>query len=342
MKKTISLAFILLFGPLVSAQDTISDLPENYFYNYWNPYMLQNIWGLWGYRSNSNHPGLVCDNTLGLHADKPMTIYGIAVSLISPLYYTPGWNTNPYTVMQYCDTSFDNTYTDVGLYEFDSDSGILTVVDQKRVHIKHSPVRHWLEARYNNELDLNHIPLYEVYFANSYTVQDSFFVGITMQSYARADDGRYLAPGITATFYLSHNFCNNFILKGRDSCSRYVPYEGIYEYPMIFPILTPSPYGDDTVETDTTAVDSTMSVAAAPPVLFVSLQPNPATGSVRIGATGGGPADVHIVDMQGRTVLRRSGAQMPLNVGLGGWPRGVYSVSVRTSAGTVARRLVVK
>ena len=92
-------------------------------------------------------------------------------------------------------------------------------------------------------------------------------------------------------------------------------------------------------------------LAAAPAALarLATLAPNPAQGSttLRLPAAlrGGQASSISIVDNVGRTVLRRllaAGLAETVELPLTGLAPGIYSVLARTSAGLVARRLVVE
>lgn len=91
-----------------------------------------------------------------------------------------------------------------------------------------------------------------------------------------------------------------------------------------------------------------LATAPAAAAQLVSLYPNPAHGTVQLllpqALRTGAATAVTLVDNLGRTVLARTlGATADaLELPLGGLAPGIYSVQARTSAGVVAKRLVVE
>ena len=75
---------------------------------------------------------------------------------------------------------------------------------------------------------------------------------------------------------------------------------------------------------------------------FVRLMPNPASGSVVVMSSYGIDG-LEVYDVRGEQVLELSGVGRGTSAGFDvtGWTKGTYVVSVRTPAGTIAKRLVV-
>jgi hypothetical protein len=93
---------------------------------------------------------------------------------------------------------------------------------------------------------------------------------------------------------------------------------------------------------------SPLATAPAATAQLVSLYPNPAHGTVQLllpqALRTGAATAVTLVDNLGRTVLTRtlSATANTLELPLGGLAPGIYSVQASTSAGVVAKRLVVE
>ncbi|RZL09585.1 MAG: T9SS type A sorting domain-containing protein, partial [Hymenobacter sp.] len=91
-----------------------------------------------------------------------------------------------------------------------------------------------------------------------------------------------------------------------------------------------------------------LATASAATAQLVSLYPNPAHGTVSLllpqTLRTGTATEVTVVDNLGRTVLSRtlSAAATTLDLPLDGLSTGIYSVQAQTSAGVVAKRLVVE
>jgi hypothetical protein len=117
--------------------------------------------------------------------------------------------------------------------------------------------------------------------------------------------------------------------------------------PSVSLTLAPAdaPTGRYTIVFGTAAPLAAASAAAAQ---LVSLYPNPAHGTVQLllpqALRLGAATPVALVDNLGRTVLARtlSATADALELPLGGLAPGIYSVQASTSAGVVAKRLVVE
>ena len=126
-----------------------------------------------------------------------------------------------------------------------------------------------------------------------------------------------------------------------DSLDSAITYHiGPSPYKLYFPILTPSPYPEDYI--DTADVD-TVSIQIATDEADFTLAPNPATG--RVTATlpqGTRSLIVHAAD--GRTVYQRKVecGERSVEIDVSRWAKGVYTVTIETGRGTAARKLVVE
>ena len=75
--------------------------------------------------------------------------------------------------------------------------------------------------------------------------------------------------------------------------------------------------------------------------LFTRLAPNPATGLVTVQSSYS-LSHVAVYDVQGHLVLEQKAAGTAATFDVGSLPKGVYVVSVRTTAGTTTKRLIVE
>ena len=90
---------------------------------------------------------------------------------------------------------------------------------------------------------------------------------------------------------------------------------------------------------DTTQGPDTVSVDVVG--LFTRLAPNPATGLVTVQSSYS-LNHVAVYDVQGHLVLEQKAAGTAATFNVGRLPKGVYVVSIRTSAGTTTKRLLVE
>ena len=92
-------------------------------------------------------------------------------------------------------------------------------------------------------------------------------------------------------------------------------------------------------DTDTVQGPDTVSIDAVG--FFTRLMPNPASGIVTVQSSYS-LNHVAVYDVQGHLVLEQKAAGTAATFDVGSLPKGVYVVSVRTTAGTTTKRLIVE
>ena len=191
--------------------------------------------------------------------------------------------------------------------------------------------------------------LYEVFFDDTVTVQDSFYVGCSrfnseeldwglrvptaMYTIAADKPGCHLYPAIfryrwTMPIGQSHQGDTNWHIGGESMCLL-----------AVFPIIDTTGMFADTTSVDTTIVDTTF----ISPVVdqFTYLMPNPASGQAVLYSSF--PIrQVTVYDPAGRRVLHRRVDDRTFRLDLSGYAKGTYLVVVRTPAGRTVKRLVVQ
>ena len=192
--------------------------------------------------------------------------------------------------------------------------------------------------------------LYEVYFDDTVTLQDSFFVGATylnkkwdsvshrtvrnailkVNAYANKP-GYHVYPAKFKYRYLE-KLVNDTIWHSSDG-------EG-YSLLPVFPIIDTTGMSADTVQGgDTTIVDTTSISPVADQ--FTYLLPNPATDHATVYSSF--PIlNVAVFDPAGRCVLRRRVNDRTCHLDLTDYPKGIYLVTLTTPAGRTTKRLMVQ
>ena len=188
--------------------------------------------------------------------------------------------------------------------------------------------------------------LYEVFFDDTVTVQDSFYVGSTFyNSRQPAEAGR--APFPTAMYmflsgwYFAQDSVRQLFLK-TDSSDWNYPARGqrmIYQ-PALWLLLDTTGMNADTVQGgDTMAVDTTSISPVAD--RYTYLMPNPASGQTMLYCSFP-MLRVEVYDPAGRCILRRRVDDRMLRLDLSGYTQGTYLVVVHTPAGRTVKRLLVQ
>ena len=197
--------------------------------------------------------------------------------------------------------------------------------------------------------------LYEVYFDDTVTVQDSFYVGCSLFNYEHLDFGLRV-PTAVYTVGADKPGCHLYPATSR---YRWTPPdrdtnwhsvgEGIGLF-SVFPIIdTTGMFADTTQDGDTTSVDTTIVDTTIVDTTFISqvvdqftyLMPNPASGQAVLYSSF--PIrQVTVYDPAGRCVLHRRVDDRTLRLDLSGYAKGTYLVVVRTPAGRTVKRLVVQ
>lgn len=188
--------------------------------------------------------------------------------------------------------------------------------------------------------------LYEVYFDDTVTVQDSFYVGYTFfndyrmagpmtAAYSLSSNGRYEGPAMCRGKYMN--------LPDQDTNWRY--WTEVYGRLSVFPIIDTTGMFADTVQggdtniVDTTFVDTTFISPIADQ--FTYLMPNPATDQATVYSSFP-MLRVVVYDPTGRCVLRHRVDDRTLRLDLTGYAKGTYLIVIHTPAGRAVKRLVVR
>lgn len=183
--------------------------------------------------------------------------------------------------------------------------------------------------------------LYEVFFDDTVTMQDSFYVGSTFYNTIYAAqyplEGRVPPIGTAVYFFNSFGYYEQdsvqVLFLESDSDWFYPPRRSL-RIPTVWPIIDTTGMFADTTVTDTTSIS---------PVAdrFTYLMPNPASGQTVLYSSF--PMQrVEVYDPAGRCVLRRRVDDRMLRLDLAGYNKGTYLVAVVTPAGRTVKRLVVQ
>ena len=297
------------------------------------------------------------------HTDS-IKIYGIAVSL------------DRGHIGKYCsiaDTCIGDSVEQVMLFQQTGTSQYSRVSDSLAVVMDDSQVRHYFHLMYesiDSSISSYH-PVREVYFDKPVTLSGDFFIGITGRTWIfdahRLEEGDDFPPGATGKAVYR---------KVPVGMLQYVNWDGkldydrvlgasksptgelywgkmrhLYGFEFLFPILTPPDYDPaspqepqeprDTLRVDTLSHDTVSIVSPGAMQRYVSVNPNPAGGEVKV-LSSLGIEIVEAFNAVGERVeeLRVGGSpQVVLNVA--SWPAGHYTLRVHTPLGIVAKRLLV-
>ena len=108
----------------------------------------------------------------------------------------------------------------------------------------------------------------------------------------------------------------------------------VFTTSLIFPIITPNP--------DTNRTQDSLGIGRMTPVeRNTVVSPNPATGAVRV-ASGFGLQHIEVYDAAGRRVYAADATGLQTHIDVGSWPRGAYTVHVRTAVGTAIKKLLLQ
>ena len=353
-------AMMLTLG--VAAQDTLQiHGPRSYQYcSYWPQFDTVAYYALWEPHTDADVMAYRMETA------SPLTVYGLAVCmstepLLEPdnvaslgnIYWSDFW-----------DTTYKDVYKYVGLFEADPDS-LRAVGDKLKVHINTTPVSYYMDLGLVHPYTFDTfpiLPMYERYFTEPVTVDDTFYVGIFGSAVNRIS-GRYphlhilfphLSTGVPAHLSVVFHMDTSWTRMFRpEKCEwQYLPDGGVcgYDYPFLFPILTPdSNSHDDTQDTivpggDTIVpgIDTTTAVRQADMLRrYTGVQPNPATGKVQV-VSSFGMTRVEVYDAAGKRRYEGEATGLVHTVNVEGWPAGTYLVRIHTPLGTATKKLIVR
>lgn len=185
------------------------------------------------------------------------------------------------------------------------------------------------------------IPVYERYFEHPIQVTDTFYVGRTLRTGQPYYDqnGERKEEAIWTCAKVGVRPSNQSIVQWK-SRTHYLDgswrsYDEEIGFWYLFPIIEPNP---DTSTTDTTHAG----IGRLTPVeRNTEVSPNPATGTVRV-ASGFGLQHIEVYDDAGRRIYDAEASGMQAHIDVGSWPRGAYTVHVRTAVGTAIKKLLVQ
>lgn len=277
------------------------------------------------------------------YTDSALTIYGMAAALVTPPDYNP-----PQSVAMEASDILDTSRSalrdeHLKLWEMYGDT--IEEIADLPVAVSKPADYYWdlMLTPVESGRILRPLPMYERYFPEPITVQDSFFIGkttvngyclgspndglhnhynwdVSLCSYVAADsNGDYIRYPRNYIFYNTRR-----TIDGNDTIythwwekeNRRNQYAG---YSIIFPIIASNP---DTARTG---------IGHMTPVeRNTVVSPNPATETVRV-ASGFGLLGIEVYDAAGRRVYSADAAGMQTRIDVGSWPRGTYTVHVRTA-----------
>ena len=345
---------LLLGAAGVSAQDTVvSIVPKaTYFYSHWVDSGRVRTTNL-PQNTDGRLTGKYC------YSQDTLTVYGIAASLCT---YTSE-QVSHCPLMQ--DTTMDNVWEYMGLLKPVADT-LQWVSDSLYVHLRDTPVSYYYDINLPSIFHYQNTPqvVYELYFKEPFLMVDSFYVGITQQSWRREFDdslGYYIGPELQRPVLVTgykpfsptgeelpvHGQVVHKIVWGNQVeygyRSDHILGSPLYCYPFMFPILAPQ----DTTIVDTTIVDTTIvdtTGIVSPQLLerYINVVPNPATDKAQV-LSSFGLREVEVYDAAGaRVLLRRRLTGYTADLDLAALPAGAYLVRVITPSGSVTKKLIVQ
>ena len=180
--------------------------------------------------------------------------------------------------------------------------------------------------------------LYEIYFDDTVSLQDSFYVGATYLNFKIDSVTRRAVKN--ALIQISSNNAGHHVYPSRaifrfldfpnpynDTNWRYS--QDVYILIPVFPII------------DTTGMSADTTSISPVADQFTYLLPNPATDHATVYSSF--PIlNVAVFDPAGRCVLRRRVNDRTCHLDLTDYPKGIYLVTLTTPAGRTTKRLVVQ
>ncbi len=357
MKKILFIVAIAsMFGGLAKAQDTLyRDTPlSNYYCTYWPDTTSESFSFV---RYEFAYGKITAKQNV---TEDTLTVYGIAVSMITPFYNefpcfpTPEWwkDTAQYLLDHYRrDTSTKHTEESLLLYQYDgaASSRMRLLGDSLPVHAIDTPVSYYLQTDifaghyHGDSCYEGALPVYERYFAVPQIVHDTFYTGFTQNCFGITfnDDSTdwgwsWLHPEVDVPAFSSTTPppVQNYVAVYR----QYTPWDSpSWEYRttshglvyFIFPILTPKPE-------DPVAVSGVMEIDR-----HVSLSPNPTKERVEV-VSNLGMSSIEVYDGGGRKVHEHQVSGYKAVLDVRGWASGTYLLRVTTPMGTTTKKLLVR
>ena len=358
-KRIIFIVLLASFGGSLQAQDTLYlNGPKEDYYNdkgwvtgdeiNWRP----------GFTGTDQYATVG-----GFTAKEELTVYGIAAILCTPHLYLPD-NLLEEEALRVHDTSLGIVQENLRLYRY-SNGNMVMHPEELPVNIRHTPVSYYLLFdtvpifNYFWYTDSTPLPVYERYFENPVTVSDTFYVGVSNNGYRVYDIDEY-GHQTTTRWKLEHicfhgfpyDFDLDYMVARQNDDSSWRFQSGFVQF-FFYPILTPGENLIDTTQADTTIViDTTVvidttqmdTVAIRMPEYFgryVSVSPNPATGSAEV-LSSFGLSRVEVFNAAGRKVMDLKAEGLKPTLDVSKLPSGAYLLRIHTPQGMTTKKLVVR
>jgi hypothetical protein len=298
------------------------------------------------------------------YAKNELTVYGIAAMLCTRhLYSTDSMLAEGALYIH--DTNVRHVEENLRLYK-QVGGRMVMHPEELPVKMRSTPVSYYMKFDTVNVFDdfmwsaSTAFPVYERYFETPVSVLDTFFVGVSNNGYRvyeTDENGYQMKTRWPLNFIGFHGFPYNFDL--------YYPYadqqedstwthNGSFVQFFFYPILTPGENLIDTTIVDTTIVDTTVvdttivdtgdTVAIRMPEYFgryVSVSPNPATGSAEV-LSSFGVSRVEVFNAAGRKVMDLKAEGLKATLDVSKLPSGAYLLRIHTPQGMTTKKLVVR
>lgn len=360
MKATITTFLTLLaltagMAP-AAAQDTIHStaLPVNVYDVNWPDSLLADSTHVFlGNLESANSS----DARIGVikYTDETLKVYGIAAALVKYNdLMAPDQRAENALFVQDTVNFFDEM---LYLWQKDGDN-IQQVGECLTVNVGQDPPQYYWDLGLildNTGTPYPILPMFERYFQEPILVHDTFLVG---KGYTNGLPAVNKPDGVHEYYQNWHVLVPTFIIlnANRDSWL-YSGTQIMFYYPEFKPPVGATPmhrgwekitnswYGGHvmlfpiiTSNSDTTreGIEN-----LTPVERNTVVSPNPATGTVRV-ASGFGLQHIEVYDDAGRRVYDAEASGMQAHIDVGSWPRGAYTVHVRTAVGTAIKKLLVQ
>ena len=356
MKKRCLFLIVALMSTVVAkAQDTlhISDmrLMTNYHVEHWldsfdfdEYYKVNTV--CFVLKGESSPP--IKQVAYKMHTDDTITVYGLAGGFSSEYRIRRQYYIDHPQYMG--DTSCENSYIFMRLYEA-GNGGLDFIGEEQMVHLNETPVSYYIDLGVMEVpapwRRVPPIPMYEKYFSTPVTVTDSFYMGLRYRDNIKE----------AGVFLLSvSNIHAPDLYKAM--CTRYTvnPWTGEHAegwryycqqdpYPFLFPIIAPPDTGgsaDTTFVQDSTQTPDTLGIGVPDLVYrYTAVQPNPATGRVRVTSSFG-LGVIEAYDEKGRLAYSTTASGMATTIDVSAWRKGLYLLRIATGAGPTTKKLLVE
>ncbi len=367
IKTFVALLALSTFVVQASAQDTVYGkvLPGNYYSSFWED---SAFFEAYQYYTASAPKSPMCG---WMHmTDDSLTVYGIAVGMGRPLDFE--YDTTPYLSDPVVNPSREAMNDDtIRLWQAYSDPALhdgtfqAEIVGTLAIPLSQMPDYYWdfqfVLASWDRAI--RPAPMYERYFDTPIIVHDTFIVGLKSMNgkntpgggmytwwtflprFIPLEDAERVVPlrwPLNYAEYRKKVITHEVIDKENDTVyevydtTLYFWRRSLVEagFVPLFPIITPNP--------DTNRTQDSLGIGRMTPVeRNTVVSPNPATGVVRV-ASGFGLQHIEVYDAAGRRVYAADATGLQTHIDVGSWPRGAYTVHVRTAVGTAIKKLLLQ